>query len=332
MLDVTPLQVFDYREGQKITRPGVYRDVPMAVYHSQCCDGPSISSSGVRMIEDPDSSLLHFYDQSEFNPDRPEEEPKHYFSLGRALHHLAGGDGNFLDHFAVRPDEWDSWRTKDAKAWRARMELARRDVLVPADLDLIRGMAQRLGAHPTIQAGILTGLVEHSIFWKRAVRLPDGRVVTIWLKSRPDVLPIHSNMIVDLKTTADASPKAVRRSIGDFGYHIQLAMAQEGLLATTRRRMTDFVLVFIETKRPFAINHKPLSAVSIEMGRRQLKRGLTKFAQAIADNDWPGYDDDEVECGLPDWYAKRLDYEAQHGMLPGLDESDEPAPEPEEAV
>jgi len=313
--------IIDY-DGQPISRTCIVRDMPITVYHSQCCALPSISSSGVRTIEA--KSLEHFYDTSDLNPDRAEQEAKHHFSWGRALHHLAAGEADFSKHFAVRPLIWDSWRTKDAQGWRAEQVAAGLDVLVPEDLDTLRRAADKLAAHPTIQAGILSGLVEHSIFWRRDILVGDT-VVKIILKSRPDVLPVEANMIVDLKSTADASPVAVRRAIGDYGYEIQLGMAHEGLLATLGRTMTDHVLVFIENKRPCSINIKPLSALAIEYGRRQLKRAVHKFAYAIANNHWAGYDDDEVECHLPDWKANRLSREAEAGLLPELDPPEEPA-------
>jgi len=42
-----------YKSGF-ITEPGIYRNVPMDVYHSDCCDGPSISSSGLPELTPPD--------------------------------------------------------------------------------------------------------------------------------------------------------------------------------------------------------------------------------------------------------------------------------------
>lgn len=306
-------------DGLPITKACIVKNVPMAAYHSQAISPlPSISSSGIRLIES--KSPLHFFDKWEGNPDREEEEAKHHFSWGRALHHLSAGEADFQAHFAVRPDEWDSWRTKDAKQWRAQMEADGRDILVPDDLVNLRIAGERLSGHPTIQAGILNGEIECSIFWPVRIKLADGRVVEIMCKSRPDVLVQSANIIVDLKSTADASPVAVRRSLAEFGYYTQLAMAHEGLLVTTGRQMTDHVLVFIESKRPCAINIKPLNSASIEWGLRQFERGLFKFATAIADNTWDGYGDDEVECGLPAWLTQRLTLEAENGELPEIGE------------
>ena len=296
-------------DGQPISVPGVYSGVPMDRYHGNICVGQSISSSGLRTIEG--QSLKHYWAGSYLNPDKEPEDDEAYLNIGSALHDLSAGEEAFLQRYAIRPGVWDSWRTKDAKAWRGERQLEGKTVLAPADIDLIRNMSAELAAHPTIQAGILNGIVEHSIFWQ-------DRDTGIWLKARPDVIPTESNIIVDLKTCASAHPRAVRRSIDDYNYHMQLALAYEGILATTGREMTDVVLVFVEKAKPYCVNIKPIYMEDIEWGRRQLRRALDKFDRALKANSWPGYDDDEVPCGISDMYRKRLEAEAKAGLLPEL--------------
>ncbi len=167
------------------------------------------------------------------------------------------------------------------------------------------------------------GLVEKSIFWPERVVLPDGRVVVVWCKARPDTLPLDCNMISDLKSCDNAGPAATRRAIGGNGYHQQLALGGRGIRVTTGRIITDYVLVFIASKRPHSINIKPVSGEAIDYGARQNLRALRRFAQAWADNEWPGYDDDEVTAQLPDHMAKRLAWESEKGLLPPLDFDEE---------
>lgn len=140
----------------------------------------------------------------------------------------------------------------------------------------------------------------------------------LWLKARPDVIPTDSNMIVDLKTCSSAHPRAVRRSIDEYNYHMQLALGRWGVSATTGREMTDFVLVFVETQAPYCVNIKPIFPEDIEIGQRQLRRALDKFARALETNEWPGYEDDEVMCGISDAYRKRLEKDDEAGLLPKL--------------
>lgn len=316
MKNVTPFKIYDYKKGQKISVPGIYRNVPMEVYHSDCCAGPSISSSGIRTIEA--KSLLHFFKDWYGNPNRKAPETKAFFSVGKAVHSLSAGETKFAEEFIVRPSKWNDWKTDASKAWRAEMELEGLSVLIPSDIDQIRGMVTQLANHPTIQAGILNGLIEHSIFWFHDFTVEDGTIIRVWFKARPDVIPLDSLMGVDLKTTTDASGIACRRAITDLGYHIQLGMIHEGLWQVERHRLTDHVLVFIEKADPWALNHKPIPDVDVEYGRRQMYRAGQKFAQAIHDSIWHGYEDDEVEGGLMPYARDRLAYEAEHKLLPPL--------------
>lgn len=301
--------VIDYVPGMVIDRPCIVRNAPMEWYHGQPCIGPSVSSSNIRKGED--RSLKHAYREWSGNPNKKPDEDKPHFGVGRAIHELAAGNREEFNRlFVVRPSQWDSWRTKDAKTWRAERQLEGITCLTPDEFEGVAGMLAALTEHPTIEAGILQGLVEHSIFWQDAE-------TGIWCKSRPDVIPIDSGMVVDLKSTMDASRAACERTTGDLGYHVQLGMVDEGLRALGFT-MDEFVLVFIEKEDPWAINHKPMPFYDIEYGRRQLRRALRKWALAIETGDWPGYEDDEVEGGLPKWRRERLAWEAENGLLPPL--------------
>jgi hypothetical protein len=304
-----PLPVIKWTPAMgKITTPGVY-DMPIEVYHSDICSGPSISSSGLRMIDA--KSPLHYWDTSPLNPDRYVEPPKTHFDLGRAVHTLILGEEGFATKYIVRPKEWRDWRTAAAQAWRDAQAEAGLTVLVPDDLETIRGIANRLKAHPLVKGGILSGEIERSLIWK-------DKETGVWLKSRPDVLPYGGELVADLKTCSDASGDFVRRSINDHGYHMQLALCGIGIRELLGREISDddYALVFVETKRPFAVNVKPIAAEAIVYGRMQLRRALRKFADCFIKNEWPGVDDDGITAHLPAWRVKQLEAEATNGMLP----------------
>ncbi|MDP2358689.1 MAG: PD-(D/E)XK nuclease-like domain-containing protein [Beijerinckiaceae bacterium] len=292
----------------KVSVPGVY-DMPIEIYHSDICEGPSISSSGLRLIED--KSPLHYWDTSPLNPDREPQQDKPYFNLGRAVHTLCLGEDGFATNYVVRPEEFSDWRTNAAKAWRATQIEAGRTVLKPEDKITIKGIADRLKAHPLVRGGILSGEIERSLIWKDAE-------TDVWLKSRPDVLPYGGELVADLKTCAAADADSTRRSINDYGYHMQLALCGIGMKAVLDRDISDndYALIFAETKRPFAINVKPIGAEAIVYGRMQLRRALRKFADCFRKKEWPGFDDDMITAGLPAWRVKQLEAEATNGMLP----------------
>jgi hypothetical protein len=292
--------------GEKITEPGCYL-MPIEAYHSDCAAGPSISSSGLRQIEQ--ESPAHYWAQSYLNPDREQEDDSEAFILGRAAHHLLLGEGSFAQKFCVRPAEWSDWRTKAAQQWRAEQKAAGMTVLTDGQIKAIRGMARSLAAHPIIRGGLLNGEIERSLIWQ-------DKETGIWLKARPDAIPADSD-IADLKTTADASLRGCNSGLYDFGYHMQMAMIGMGMETVFGKRADEFhyTLIFVEKKPPYAVVVKPIDPNAIWWGRKQLRRAIRRFADCIAKNDWPAYEHDMQTLCLPDWYVKRLESDVQSGQL-----------------
>ncbi len=328
MKNITPIKVIPW-DGKKISVPGIYSGVPIDFYHGDCCVGPSFSSTTLRKVEDPELSMEEIYDELYLNPDAKEPETKEVFIRGRAVHTLLLGEGGFKEQFKIRPETYNDEKTGAEKPWNgnagpckkwlAEAALAGVSVLKPDVVPNIRGMADKLAAHPVVQAGILNGLIEHSIFWQ-------DPITGLWLKARPDAIPLDSNMGADLKGAESVSRSSTRKSISNFGYHQQLALVADGMYQTTGRVLTDFTLVFVKWTRPWSINHKPVSAQAIYRGRQQNRRAIDRLAVAVRDNSWPGHDDDEATAELQDWLEGRLAREEEQGLLPAIfaDISQEP--------
>ena len=301
--------------GQIITEPGLY-DMPIEWYHSDCCAGPSISSSGLRTIES--ESPAHYWCRSPLNPNREPQEDKAHFALGRAAHMLLLGEAGFAEQFVVRPDTYEDTKTGEVKPWNGNANACKawlagqtRGIITTDQLAKIVGMSKSLAAHPLIAAGLLNGEIERSLIWKDAE-------TGIWLKARPDCLPTDANMVADLKTTSSAHALAVRRSIADYGYHMQLALVGMGMEAVLGRRIADddYILVFVEVSAPYAVNTKPISGDAITYGRRQIRRAIRRFADCLDKGQWPAFDDDGVTAHLPEYFQRQLQQQAEAGLLP----------------
>lgn len=295
--------------GAKVTEPGLYADIDIERYHGDVTDGPGISSSGLRTIES--KSPAHYYATSYLNPDREPEEPKDHFDFGKAAHFLLLGESGFKEKFVVRPEKWADWRTKDAQNWRAEQQLAGKTVLTDAQIRAVKGIAKSLAAEPLVQSGLLQGLVEHSMFWR------DPKTAA-WLKSRPDLIPSADGVLIDVKTTTDASPEAIGRTVQDYAYAMQGGLAGMGMKAVMGVDMTDFVLVWVEKTPPYAVNVSPVDQEWIFWGRRQLRRAIDRFAECIEKNEWPGYRGELTTC-MPDWLRTRFEREDKNGLIPKED-------------
>ncbi|MFG1211965.1 PD-(D/E)XK nuclease-like domain-containing protein [Xanthobacter flavus] len=292
---------------ERVNAAGVYA-LDIDRYHSDCCIGPSISSSGLRTIEQ--KSPAHYWATSYLNPRRVTEAPSEALDFGQAAHTLLLGESGFRQRFAIRPDDFPDFRTKAAQAWREDQRAAGRVVLLPEQVEHIKGIAAALARHPLVRQGLLQGEVERSLIW------PDP--AGVWLKSRPDVVPVSDGVAVDLKTAADASPRAMERAILDKGYAMQGALTGMALKAVCNIEMTAFVLVAVEKAPPYAVSIIEVDASWLGYARRQVRRAIETFARCLESGEWPAFEG-EAKAFIPEWLRKRLDAETDVGLLPQED-------------
>lgn len=300
-------------DGRPIAKPGIYRGIDIDRYHEQLTAGPSISSSGLRTIFD--ESPAHYYARSYLNPDREDETPSEALTLGRGAHHLLLGESHFSERFAIRPEtlngeKWNSNRN-DCKAWLKHCRDLGQEVLLPAQIKAIRGMARGLAAHPMVHAGILKGLIEHSMVWL-------DKDTGVWLKARPDAIPTSDADFSDLKTTVSVDREKLQRTIADYSYHVQAALIGMGSRELLGRPMESFTLVFVEKAPPYCASVVTLKPADIELGEQIVRAALRVFADCLESGQWPGpggVQRDAEFIEIPTWPRNR-----QEGRLALLEQ------------
>lgn len=308
--------------GAKVAAPGIYRGLPIETYHGDCCDGPSVSSSGLRTIwaESPAA----YWVGSPFNPARIEKESRAYFDLGQAAHLLLLGEGEFDKRFVVRPADFPDYRTKAAREWRDAQIAAGRAVLTQDQVETIRGMAGALPwqqassgwsvpesglANSEIARALLDGEVEHSIIHRDG---PTG----VWVKTRPDAIPRADRVIADLKTTA--APIA-EKAIWDHHYPMQGALVADALRAVTGETGHTFVLIFVSTSAPYTVTVREINQDDLAIASRMNRAALDTFARCMERREWPASDGDPRPAKMPGWYEARLNAANDRGELPVME-------------
>lgn len=306
-------------DGKKISEPGLYSGIPIEDYHADICDGISVSSGSLRTVEK--ECLAIYYDTAYFNPDARPREDKRAWVLGRACHTLFLGESGFKQTYVIRPDTYEDdkgaekpWnmQAKTCKRWVAETAKAKKSWLTSTEVGHIENMAEALARHPLVRAGFLNGEIERSIFYQ-------DPQTGLWVKNRPDNIPVSDDTLVDLKLADSVHPDAIKRSISEYGYHQQMALGGDALWEIRQQQVTDFVLFFLQHKPPYLINAKPLTQEAIWRGRQQNRRALDKIAEAIERQYWPGYDDDQQPVGLTKNLSDKLQREEEAGLLPVIE-------------
>ena len=300
--------------GQRISKPGIYAGIPLDDYHrGDICDGPSVSSSGLRMLWK--TSPEHFWDKSPLNPQRSDEDDdKKQYVIGRAAHHLICGEVGFSDHYVIRPElapDGRAWHgaNKTCIKWLADQRAARLTVLTPDDAESVRGMAIKLGQNTMMQNGILSGLVERSMFWR-------DKTTGVWLKSRPDVISTASGDFADLKTTNSVLYADTQKSIDDFCYQMQGALVMEGA-ATLGLPINTFSLGWVEKKRPYCVRVQTLIDDDLVLGSKMNRAMIDTFNACFTAKHWPGPGDDRADAEfvkLSDRARERIETRLQYQL------------------
>ncbi|WP_280466771.1 PD-(D/E)XK nuclease-like domain-containing protein [Nocardia cyriacigeorgica] len=251
------------------TEPGLYRDIPDEVYHS---DHNSLSSSGARTIL--------FDSPNEFrNAERVE---KSEYDFGHAAHLYVLGKGA-----RIAIVDAPNWQSKKAQQERAELRRAGLVPLLPKEDAKAREMADVALEHDLVGAYFAEGEAELSGWWID----PEFGV---WLRLRLDWitrLPDGRVIVVDYKTSKAAGHRAFAKSAGEYGYFMQAPFYVDGLRALGVE-VDDFVFITQCKTKPYRLSVDRIDHHDVALGHRLNRRAIQIFADCMAEDRWP--DDSHV--------------------------------------
>lgn len=247
----------------------------------------------VSKIKELSKSPMHL----RYRMDNP-QEPTPAMQIGTVFHAAVLEPETLSDVVAVAPDV--DRRTKDGKAAWAEFEqdAAGKIILKQAEMEQISDMAEAVEAHPEamwLLADVNNPLTEVSCFWT------DFR--SFGCKCRPDRLTADG-IVIDLKTTDDASPDGFARACAQYKYHWQAAWYLTGLTAASGYQHDDFRLIAVEKKPPYGVGVYQMPRVYIDIAREQIAPLLDLYRRCLEDNSWPGYSDKTEILQMPVWALK----------------------------
>ena len=247
----------------------------------------ALSSSGIKKLL---QSPAHFKVMRD-----TKNEPTASMILGTATHMAILEPDRFNTDVVVAPEAKKT--TKEGKAIHAEFEAANEGKLIlkQDDYDSVLAMRKEVYNSPQWLSnfGRLSNTSEVSFFW-------ENPTYEVPCKARMDRI-YENDIILDLKTCADASPKGVIKAIANFQYHVQAAFYLDAYRAVMGKHAASFVFCFVENTAPYAVAYYVLSEDAIRGGYAKVDAGLRLYQQALSTNNWAAYPPEIQLIDLPTW-------------------------------
>jgi len=218
--------------------------------------------------------------------------------LNGGMIHSAVLEPNLTDtEYGCKPAEIDgnSSRTNAYKEAFAEMEDANpgKRWLPPSDYVMCMDVAASVLQHPMAKNLLYdaSSLIEHTGFFD---------IEGTPCKVRPDLYNKDSGIVLDLKTTMDASEKGFAKSVRQFGYVFQAAFYMTAL-RQMGERPKQFVFLVVEKSEPYATACYTIDNNDIEREVPRVLEAIKIYGECLRTDVWPGYSDDikTLNLGTP---------------------------------
>lgn len=188
-------------------------------------------------IDDPGYFRLKSIDQSQLkqflkNPAdwayhrlNDDHKPTDAMKFGTEFHAYLLGTSD-----VVSLPEGESFRSKDNQKWRDEQLEAGNIIVSYNDMQLLKRMKEGIEQtslmpeYPDYMEIIEQGTKEQCIEWK-------DRQTGLMLKAKPDLIPVGTDYLVDLKTAQKADAESFAKEVINYGYHIQTVFYRAAVAA-----------------------------------------------------------------------------------------------------
>lgn len=149
----------------------------------------------------------------------------------------------------------------------------------------IEAMLESCYSDETIKKLISGTQYQLSLFWS-------DQETGLNLKTRPDICKVKKNVIVNLKTAEDGSPKKFTKDLVSYDYPLQACVEISGCLATGLMPQVDnYFWLVVEKSPPYNATIYEFDKADIAACMQEYEYLVYKIAKAKEENHWPGYTD-----------------------------------------
>lgn len=276
-------------------------------YHA---DTSRISKSGLDLIN---RSPYHYWAKY-LNPDRPNEEQKKHFVIGSITNDVLLQAHLLESQYAIVPADAPrrptaaqinakkpSDETLATIEWWAKFNDATGGLTVvdAADYEKACRMRDAVHGHPAAKMLLKKGIAEKTHYFNE----PETGAKC---KFRPDWISENAEVLVDLKTTGDASPDAFGRSAMAYRYHVQAAFYSDGYYHAVGKYPKAFIFLVVEKEYPFAVACYYADERTLELGHKAYQKNLQTYIECLQSGAWPGYSQQIEPLKVPEYNFKSL--------------------------
>lgn len=250
----------------------------------------AVSKSHLDVIAN--ASPRHYWHKY-LNPDREPEEPTPAKVLGSAVHSIILEPDLFTKQYVANPGI--ERRSNAGKAEYAAFiaEHKGKTILTDEQMQACLAVRDAVHQHP-VAAGLLHGGQAEQSFY--AIDPETGELI----KCRTDYMA--GDMIVDVKTTDDASPTGFGKSAANYRYPMQTAWYHDVLDAAFGEHPPYWVFLAVEKEPPYAIGIYYPDAADIARARVAARRDFMRIVEHRRSGEWPDYADMARPLALPTWW------------------------------
>ena len=267
----------------ELLKKKVVHDLSAAEYHAS----PALGSSTVRvLLSTTPAHALHKLQNA---------KQSEAMALGTAVHCSVLTPQLYSAEIAIAP-ECDR-RTKDGKDTYAKFldSVGSRTVITLKQQQTVDKVWGAINACRTAKA-----LLERC----RQRELSLFHLDNCATKARLDAY--GRGIVLDIKTTQDASRVGFERSISQYGYGIQAAHYLR-VIEGVGLPFTDFIFIVVETEPPYGVAVYAMEEEVIALYEPQVERAISDWTVCQETQSFRAYPDEIQKVGVPRWLRRQLE-------------------------
>jgi len=289
-------------------KEGVHRDISIIDYHA---DREYLSAS---VIKEANKSLKHM---KWYCDNKNKEDRKSHFDFGNAfeiaLMDLMNGTKEFDSSVHIfdeskRPQKDKTFSAKENKEWKDSFMNIDGYVINQngkESVDTIKEMLKACWEDEIIQRLLKNTDYQTSCFWTDT---KSG----IKLKTRPDICNINKTVLIDIKTTTDASPEGFAKDVAKYSYDLQAMIQINGVLATGLfPEVKNYYWLAVEKEAPYNAQLYNFNNSEWDSVQMILDYLLGIIKRAKEQDKWTGYSQRAsneygiLDINIPLWHKNK---------------------------